>query len=697
MSDQWGGPGWWVGGDGLWYPPRDDVPVRRKDHLAEDAGAATVNPEIPMTPRVSTHSDGQGLFDQSAPLAPANHAGDDVPLIVEEAAASEPIAPQAPVAPLVIEEIDLVDDAPPSHLSVAGTAGVDQADAADTTVEDNVDWPVINLRADIASKATETPSSLATPAEVGSGSVASSGWLEGAATETFDARPSGQGVVPEVPEVPEVAPPRVTFADVDPGANAATGMNGDRMSGDPLSSGPPVSRHSLAEERVESMLAETPENTEIPTPFETTAPPPAPASENPGASESELFLNTSQSVDRIPTSDVVPVPPTFEDDRSRNRTGFVLLAVATFLAVLSGILGALWLRERTSNADLRAQLDEVPASASVDANIDTDEDLRAEIEALAEENRILDQQIADMSALVQELPVGRITEVSVPFNPVFADESSGRLIAVGEDGEFVVWADGIDGPITDTGTVGGSPTGLFAAPNRAWVSTDATQVAVLPLANDNELFFVEYGPARFLAEEQRHFWTFNEELGEVAQIRKADGEVTNTVSLPSPVVDLTAGAGSVWALGEDGLVYRINTADLTVQALEVGEALVSITAGPDSLWTLSGADGALRRVDPVSGEVLVTVPVGRDPVDATFAGSSVWVGLRSGESLIEVDTRTSAVVSRTTLPDAPTGLHRGESGVFVTMEGDIPLVQVASLIAPDGDADAGADADPNDG
>ncbi len=158
--------------------------------------------------------------------------------------------------------------------------------------------------------------------------------------------------------------------------------------------------------------------------------------------------------------------------------------------------------------------------------------------------------------------------------------------------------------------------------------------------------------------------------------------ITATVPVPVPVVDLTIGAGSVWALGENGRVYRINTADFTVQAIDAGVDLISITAGPDALWTLSAADGSLRRVDPVTGEVLVTVPVGRDPIDATFAGSSVWVALRSGTSLIEVDTRTAAVISRTALPGTPTALHQGDSGVFVTLEGDVPLVLVASLGLP---------------
>ena len=83
--------------------------------------------------------------------------------------------------------------------------------------------------------------------------------------------------------------------------------------------------------------------------------------------------------------------------------------------------------------------------------------------------------------------------------------------------------------------------------------------------------------------------------------------------------------------------------------------------------------------------------MGRDPIDAVFAGNSVWVALRSGSSLIEVDTRTSAVVSRTTLPGEPTALHQGDMGVFVTMDGDVPLVRVSSLLTDAEAEEAAAD------
>ena len=373
-------------------------------------------------------------------------------------------------------------------------------------------------------------------------------------------------------------------------------------------------------------------------------------------------LVDSDQVDVGPASDDRPFPTTQEiplqhavlpalverETQSRSRNGPVLLALAAALAVTCGVLGALLLQERSEVSDLRSELEQATtANEAAVAGLGDVSELNDEVRTLTLQNEQLQAQLNDMSALVLELPEGRVTEIVVPFTPVFADEENGRFIAMSSEGEYVVWAEGADGVITDSGQVSGSPTGLFAAARKAWISTDADKIDIVSLTNEEGLPSVDFGPAVFLAPEERAYWTYDQSGGAVVRLRKGDGGITATVPVPVPVVDLTIGAGSVWALGENGRVYRINTADFTVQAIDAGVDLISITAGPDALWTLSAADGSLRRVDPVTGEVLVTVPVGRDPIDATFAGSSVWVALRSGTSLIEVDTRTAAVISRT--------------------------------------------------
>lgn len=522
---------------------------------------------------------------------------------------------------------------------------VDEFEVGQPVVEPFVDLTdPIDLRSETAAVESEVQSERETVSAVPAPPAAS-------ATPTTPTTP----IAPtESTEVSSVTPPppamREEASDHDSGS-----AEGPDLPDPPTSSDP------------SSFSAETTETTTMPIPVDI-------------APESSLRKPIRQV-------DIVPVPP----EQPGRRSGLLLLLIAAALAVITGILGTMLLLERSNSADLRDEVERAQAGENV--AVAGLEEVNDDVRTLELENDRLQQQLNDMSALVLELPEGRVTEIAVPFTPTFADEAdNGRLIAVSAEGEYIIWGDGAEGAITDSGNLSGAPTGLFAATGKAWVSTDAGQIEALSLVTGVDgLPAVEVGPTLFLAPEERGYWTFDQGTSAVVRRKKSDSSVTTSVAVPADIVDLTIGAGSVWALGDDGRVYRINTADLTVAPLDVGEDLISITAGPDALWTLSAADGSLRRVDAVSGEVLVTVPVGRDPIDATFAGGSVWVPLRSGSSLIEVDTRTAAVVSRTPLPSEPTGVHQGETGVYITTAGDSPLYQVSSLgagqVDPSGPSD----------
>jgi hypothetical protein len=374
------------------------------------------------------------------------------------------------------------------------------------------------------------------------------------------------------------------------------------------------------------------------------------------------------------------LPATIDDDRRSGGSRVFtsgLFIVALALAVAAGILGALWQRERTANDDLRAQLAVANTAGETE---------QGELDALIEANRTLELQNEELQrerdelqTFVAPVPEGRITEIEVPFVPAQVDEARDRLIAVDANGEYVVWGTGVDGGITDSGRVAGPPSSMFAHRDNAWIATEEGGIEVISLVDGSDVLAIATAEVSLIVPSSRTVWSFVPGSRELRRHRETNGNVRATVTLPVEIRELSSGAGSVWALGEDGLVYRVNTADLTVAPIPAGQEVVSISAGTDALWALSAADGSLRRVDAVSGEVLVTVPVGRDPVAVEFSGSSVWVALRSGEALIEVDTRTAAVVSRTSLPGVPIDVTAGSNGVLVTLEGDVPLVRVASI------------------
>lgn len=387
---------------------------------------------------------------------------------------------------------------------------------------------------------------------------------------------------------------------------------------------------------------------------------------------------------------VPKAPPT-------RRRSWALLVAAVTLAVLCGLLGALWQRAEADVGELRDEL--AAARTATETEPDNSEDverLEAEVAALEAENERLRGEVEEIRPLLAEVPEGRLSVIDAPFLPAYIDEERNRLLAIDASGRWAVWGDGFDGEVTGTGQLTGSPVGMFAEAREAWIATDAGRIEVISITGEEDRPAIEIGAVDYLTPNGRRFWTFSTATNELIRLRRSDGSILMTVPLPEPITDLAAGAGAVWALGESGIVYSVNTADFRVTPIDAGQDVVSITAGPDALWALSAADGSLRRIDPVTGSVLVTVPVGRDPVDAVFADTSVWVGLRSGTTLIEVDTRTSAIVSRTQLPAEPTGLFRGASAVYVAVDDAVAtLVRVASANpdAADTAADTTADTD----
>ena len=357
------------------------------------------------------------------------------------------------------------------------------------------------------------------------------------------------------------------------------------------------------------------------------------------------------------------------------RPGGALLAVAVVLALLSGLLATLLVRERTTSSDLRAEL-AVEAQVDAERTAETD-DLASQVDTLTAANANLTRELLEASALVPPVPQGRLAEMDVPFDASLVVEERGRFFAVDEEGNYAVWSDGIRTALTDSGVLGGLPIGAFGARDEVWVATDAGTVEVISLIGEDDGVSIVTGPISHIVRDGRAFWVYAPESNELIRFRQSNGRTTSTVAMPVPLLEIVVGAGAVWGLAEDGVVYRVNTVDFTVSAIDAGPDIISLAAGPDALWTLSAADGSLRRIDAVTGQVLVTVPVGRDPIDAEFSTNAIWVVLRSGATLIEVDTRTSAVVSRTPLPSEPTRLHEGQNGVFVELASGV-LVRVGS-------------------
>ena len=125
---------------------------------------------------------------------------------------------------------------------------------------------------------------------------------------------------------------------------------------------------------------------------------------------------------------------------------------------------------------------------------------------------------------------------------------------------------------------------------------------------------------------------------------------------------------------------KVGSATLEGSVL-VGMAPEAIAYGEGSLWvTLFGfrfdeaavppiqvTAGSVLRVDPATGNVQATIPVGRGPLDIEVGAGAVWVALPGDGTIVRVDPATNATVATIPVP-APTGVAVGLGAVWVACD-----------------------------
>ena len=75
----------------------------------------------------------------------------------------------------------------------------------------------------------------------------------------------------------------------------------------------------------------------------------------------------------------------------------------------------------------------------------------------------------------------------------------------------------------------------------------------------------------------------------------------------------------------------------------IGAGPAGITFDATHLWVANHDEGTIAKVDPVSGEVVMTVVVGAGPTELVVVDGSVWVTLREEGSVVQVDANSGTV------------------------------------------------------
>jgi hypothetical protein len=145
--------------------------------------------------------------------------------------------------------------------------------------------------------------------------------------------------------------------------------------------------------------------------------------------------------------------------------------------------------------------------------------------------------------------------------------------------------------------------------------------------------------------------------------------VTRVVATSSPVDAVAVTRQAVW-IAVGGLVLRVDPATgraLAVPGVEAGEPpVVDLTAGAGAVWAETSA-GGLLRIDPRTARLTASLP---GPVSAVAAsGGGVWAVCCDGRirrgRLTRLDPASGRVIAAVGLPGRPLAVGAGPGAVWV--------------------------------
>jgi hypothetical protein len=172
------------------------------------------------------------------------------------------------------------------------------------------------------------------------------------------------------------------------------------------------------------------------------------------------------------------------------------------------------------------------------------------------------------------------------------------------------------------------------------------------------------------------------------------------------------GSGGVWTITATGEAVQIGAVEgrLAMDVVDVGDAPIGIAATLDAIWVVDDFDGVIRRIDPISDEVVAEIRTGTNLLGDIVANSSgAWtIGCRAVDGsrdprvrpdacdlvLITIDPATNTVAYMTPLAGPSVAAMTNDHLAFVESVDDagvwVVLTETAcasSSFAPcDGDA-----------
>ena len=141
------------------------------------------------------------------------------------------------------------------------------------------------------------------------------------------------------------------------------------------------------------------------------------------------------------------------------------------------------------------------------------------------------------------------------------------------------------------------------------------------------------------------------------------------VLLAGTVIATLALAGSATApkrvIAADGAGALDPVTGRVAASVPVGSAPVGVAAGAGSIWVTNGADGTVTRIDPRGPHVEQTLAVGSSPAGVAYGAGAVWVANALDGSVSRIDPRANQVVQTITIGGRPIAVTVGAGAIWI--------------------------------
>lgn len=196
-----------------------------------------------------------------------------------------------------------------------------------------------------------------------------------------------------------------------------------------------------------------------------------------------------------------------------------------------------------------------------------------------------------------------------------------------------------------------------------------TVVATIPVGRD----------AAGIAVDATGIWVTGWHANTLSRIDPATNAVAAEITLPltgsAGPEAIASGLGSLWVTTTEwndadttvpGSLLRVDPASGAVKAtVPIGRNSLSVAAG-SAVWVVNVDDQTITRIDPATNTVAATIPL-TGVVTVAAAGDAVWAGTKSG-SVVRIDPATNAVAKTVTTDAKYPLVALGDGVVWATSD-----------------------------